>query len=726
MIWGAPRRRPPAFAPPGRHTLRTIALAIALLAGAALSGCAAASGKGRDLLLVTLDTVRADRVGAYGYGPAETPALDRLAREGVRFENAVAAAPLTLPSHATILTGRLPLRHGLRRNGAGRLPDSVETLATRLQAAGYRTGAFVGSFVLARRYGLDQGFAVYDDDLPRDARSSGSVSERAGAQVVDRALAWLAGAQGRPSFAWVHLYDAHAPYEPPDPFRARHPDPYDGEIASVDAQLGRLIGAIEADGRPERWVVAVVADHGESLGDHGELTHGLLLYEPALRVPLVIRAPGLLTPGRSVEEPLSLADLAPTLAGVLRLSFGDGSDGRDLSGPLMRGLEPPPAEVYAETEYPRSFGWAPQACLRRAGLKYMEAPRRELYDLEADPREASNRAASDPRSAELGRRLAELRRATVSAAPVADDATARQRLASLGYVGAEPGRSSDAVPDARPLPDPKDRVHLFVRFERASAALHAGQLGDATAAFEALVAADPANPVFRGYLAESNRRRGRHVLAAALYREAVAAAPDDPDVRYNLALTLHETGHPSDAVSELERVLRLDPMRPEAENALGIARLARGDSAGALAAFDRAAALDPSDARVHNNRGNLLRRLDRAVEAERAYRRSAELAPTYPDPLNGLGVLLVERDRVREALPFFERALVADASFHEARLNRAIALDTIGDAAHAAEAYRAFRAASLSDPAFAEQRRIAGELLARLEGNRARAGATSP
>jgi arylsulfatase A-like enzyme/Flp pilus assembly protein TadD len=708
------------------RSLRVAAAFVAMLAGAAAWRCAGReAGRGRDLLLVTLDTVRADRLGAYGYGLAQTPAFDKLAREGVRFDNAVAAAPLTLPSHATILTGRLPVRHGLRRNGAGRLPHSVETLATRVQAAGYRTGAFVGSFVLARRYGLDQGFAVYDDELPRDARAAGSVAERPGAQVVDHALAWLAEAQGRPSFAWVHLYDAHAPYEPPDPFRARHPDPYDGEIAGVDAQLARLVGAIEASGRAERSVVAVVADHGESLGDHGELTHGLLLYEPALRVPLVIRAPGLLAAGRSVREPLSLADLAPTLAGLLGLSFGEGSDGRDLSRPLTRGLEPPPAEVYAETEYPRSFGWAPQACLRRAGLKYVEGPRRELYDLAADPREASNRAAFDPRIVELERGLAELRRAAVSAAPVAEDAVARERLASLGYVGVEAGRSPHAGPDARALPDPKDRVHLFVRFERASAALHAGQLEAATAAFEALVAEDRDSPVFRGYLAESRRRRGEHALAAALYREAVAAAPDDPDVRYNLALTLHEAGHATEAVAELERVLRLDPMRPEAENALGIARLAGGDTAGALAAFDRAARLDPRDARVHNNRGNLLRRLGRAVDAERAYRQAAQLSPTYPDPLNGLGVLLVEQDRDREALPFFERALAADASFHEARLNRAIALDAIDDA-RAAEAYREFRAASLSDPAFAEQRRIAGELLARLEGSRARARATSP
>ncbi|HYH44672.1 MAG TPA: sulfatase, partial [Thermoanaerobaculia bacterium] len=249
-------------------------------------GTAAGSSDGASLLLVTLDTVRADRLGGYGYAAAETPTLDRLAREGVRFAAASTNAPLTLPAHASLLTGLLPPRHGLRNNGAGRLPE-VPTLAAVLAAAGYRTAAFVSSFVLDRRFGLDRGFAVYDDDVERDAGGGVALdAERRGDRTVERALAWLSAKtpetldRERPFFLWVHLYDAHAPYAPPAPYDSRHRGrPYDGEIAFADAQVGRLVAELERRGLAGRTLVAVTADHGEALGEHGELTHGLLLYE---------------------------------------------------------------------------------------------------------------------------------------------------------------------------------------------------------------------------------------------------------------------------------------------------------------------------------------------------------------------------------------------------------------------------------------------------------------
>jgi arylsulfatase A-like enzyme/Flp pilus assembly protein TadD len=675
---------------------------------------------------VTVDTVRADHLGSYGYGAAVTPFLDRLAREGVRFDAVSSTVPLTLPSHATMLSGLLPLHHGLRNNGVGALPAGTGTLATLLAGSRYRTGAFVGAFVLDGRFGLKTGFEVYDDEIPRDPKAGVSLeSERPGREVVDRALAWLKDGEdrkdGRPFFLWVHLYDAHAPYTPPPAWAARHPGrPYDGEISEVDEQVGRLLAALDQRGVAGRTVVAVAADHGESLGEHGELTHGLLLYEPTLHVPLILRAPGRLAP-RVVRAPVSLVDLAPTLAGLLGKTFsGPGlkpRDGRDLAADLLAGHEPGAGEVYAESRYPVIFGWSPLAALRRRELKYISAPRPELYDLVKDPKETINLLDRDAGPAKgFAARLAEIETGAVAAPALAADAETRARLASLGYVagGARPAPARKGAPGI----DPKTMVDLFQRFERANDRL---QDGDAAALgeLEALVAADPANPVFRGKLAEAWRNRRDYAKAVPLYRQAAEAAPEDPDAWYNLAAALQEGGQPAAARQAIERGLKLDASRPEAHNTLGIVAWSEGRLEPARQEFELAAKIDPRNARALNNLGNVLKALGKLDDAEQAYRRSAALSPRYPDPLNGLGTLEVERDRPREALPYFERALALAPGYHEVRLNRAIALDVAGDSAAGVSAYRDFLAATDGDPRFAEQRRAAQQLLARLNSRAA-------
>jgi choline-sulfatase len=687
-----------------------------------------------NLLLVTLDTVRADHLGAYGYRAAETPFLDRLAREGLRFEHAVSAVPLTLPSHATILSGLTPPHHGLRNNGAGRFPTDRETLATRLSAAGYHTGAFVGAFVLDHRFGLDRGFEIYDDEIERDpSRDSGGLdAERPGSVVVDRALAWLAKTaddRDRPFFAWVHLYDAHAPYTPPEPYRSRHKDaPYDGEIASVDAQVGRLLEFLEKRGLSKRSVVAVIADHGEALGEHGELTHGLLLYEPTLRVPLIVKAPGVVAAGGVLVEPVSTADLTPTLEGLLggklapAASAGSGAaaalDGRDLSASLHKGIEPAEVDLYAETEYPRIFGWSGLYALRRGRLKYVAAPRAELYDLSRDPGESANILAGEARRVDLDIRLARLQEnARVPDAPTGPSAETVARLASLGYIGGKPPTAAPGSAEPRRLLDPKDMVRLFRQFEESNWAIQAGRFDAAKKMLEPLVQADPDNSVFRGLLAKACRRSGDLPRAITLYRRAAAAAPDDPEVRYNLAVTLQEAGRNIEALAAVAEAIRRDPARPEAHNALGISLSQSGKPEQALAEFDRAAELDPRDARAQNNRGNVLRQLGRFDEAERAYRRAIELAPRYAEAVNGLGTLEVARDRPAAAIPLFERALALAPEYHEARLNLGIAQETRGHTSAALAAYRAFVRESAGDPGFAEQRAIARRLIARLSGN---------
>ncbi len=714
-------------------------MALALLLTLLLAGgCAPDARNARDanpnLLLVTVDTVRADHLGCYGYREAVTPWLDGLAKEGIRFAAASSTVPLTLPSHATVLSGLLPLHHGLRNNGAGALPAGTATLATLLAGSGYRTGAFVGAFVLDRRFGLGQGFEMYDDEIPRDPRAGVSLeSERPGREVVDRALAWLARQDDRPFFLWVHLYDAHAPYTPPPAWSLRHPGrPYDGEISEVDEQVGRLLAELDRRGVAGRTVVAVAADHGESLGEHGELTHGLLLYEPTLHVPLLLRAPGRLA-ARVVRTPVSLVDLAPTLAALLGRAFaGPGvrpRDGRDLAADLLAGREPAAAEVYAESQYPAIFGWSPLAALRRRDLKYISAPKPELYDLGKDPKETANLLDRDPAGPAKGfaARLAEIAAGAVAApSPAAADAETRARLASLGYVAGSAPRPAPAKPGAPagidPKIDPKTMVDLFQRFERANTHLQDGDAKAALGDLEALVAADPANPVFRGKLAEAWRSQGDFGRAVPLYRQAAEAAPADPEAWYNLAAALQEAGRLPEARGAIERALKLDASRPEAHNTLGIVEMGEGKLELARQEFETAAQLDPRNAHALNNLGNVLKAMGRLDDAGHAYQRSAALAPRYAEPWNGLGTLEVERDQPRAALPYFERALALAPGYHEVRLNRAIALDLAGDPFAGASAYRDFLAATEGDPRFAEQRRAAQQLLARLT-SRAAGGA---
>lgn len=400
------------------------------------------------IVLVTLDTTRADRLPAYGYMSASMPHLDRLAREGIVFDRAITVAPLTLPAHASLFTGLYPPRHGVRDNASQALPAQHTTLAELFQAQGFRTAAFVGSVVLDPDRGLAQGFERYAGVRAQDARDHPAISQRRGDQVVDDALQWLDAVRGR-FFLWTHLYDPHRPYDPPEPFRSVS-DPYVGEIAFADSQIGRLLDALERRGLLEETLVVVVGDHGESLGEHGERDHGQSVYESVLRVPLIIRAPGFRA-GR-IASVVRLVDLMPTVLDLSDIT-GPHVDGVSLAG-LMRGKGPDlDLEAYAESLYRRRFGSSPLHTLRGARFKVIEASRSELYDLARDPFETTNlydqqRPLADAMIRRL-HRIASLR--DVSTQPPAEAPPAlKARLAALGYVGTGTpsmgGRSSPPGP----------------------------------------------------------------------------------------------------------------------------------------------------------------------------------------------------------------------------------------------------------------------------------------
>jgi choline-sulfatase len=630
-----------------------------LLAILLLAACAREKPR-YNVLLITLDTTRADHLGCYG-APLPTPAIDALAKSGVRFDQADAAAPLTLPSHATILSGVLPLHHGVRNNGAAPFPATRETLQTVFQRDGYTTAAFVSSFVLDHRFGLNRGFVTYDDAVQRDATSLID-SERRGGATADAAIAWLATHSGRPFFAWVHFYDAHAPYAPPAPY----PQSYDGEIAYVDAQVARIMAKVDRT----RTIVVIAGDHGEGLGEHGELHHGLLAYESTLRVPFIIAAPQL--KAAVIKTPVSTADLAPTIA-TLAGSQLEGVDGKDISEALEKGLEPKAHEIYAETEYPVMFGWSGLRTLRNEQVKLVEGRTAELFRL---PDETTNIAASERRAvALLTHHLSDLKSGEItSTAPV--DAETKAKLASLGYVA-----PSGPLPDSQRA-DPRAMRDLFRKFEDATAAMSRDPR-EAKQLAEGLVVADPRNRVFRSTLANACRATGDMTRAIALYREAVALSPSDGDAWYDLASALEQTHAMKEAQAAADEAARLKPNDAEAQNLRGTILAETGGTSAAIEAFQRALAIDPRNARAFTNTGNALRDIGHNDDAAAAYKRAAQLDPRDPDPLNGLGVLLVQQGHSRESLAYFDQALALAPGFGEARLNRAVALVTLGENAKA-------------------------------------------
>jgi len=627
-----------------------------LLLAILLAGCAKPTAH-PNVLLITLDTFRADRV------TARTPNLLKLAESGIDYTQADAAAPLTLPSHATILSGLLPLHHGIRNNGVGPFPKERPTLATVFAGAGYRTGAFVSSFVLDHRFGLNRGFETYDDDIARDPNNPNATldAQRRGGETVDRALAWLRRSDPRPWFAWVHLYDAHTPYAPPPPYAQT----YDGAVQYVDDQVGRLLGAIDR----ATTIVVVVGDHGESLGEHGELTHGLLLYESTLHVPLIVAG----GERRSESAPISTAAVAPMIA--------------HLAGLTMSGDD----RIYAETDYPKSFGWSGLTSLRDGNRKVIRGTRAETFELpnESKPVETDRRLLAQ---------LQQIEATAIAAGPSSVDEETRSKLASLGYIAPRNAKPSNE--------DARDMAPLFRRYQDAQAVNAIPQLQE-------LVREDPSNPVFLSTLARAYRQAGALDRALPLYREAVTLSPADADAWYNLASALSDAGKAGEAKDVAAEAARLAPDRPEIHNVLGIALVGSGDVSAALSEFQKALVLDPRNARSYNNIGNIYRISGKLDAAEAAYRKALEIAPNYADALNGLGVIAVQRGDTKAAIDDFNAALKIAPSFYEARLNRAIAMRVGGDRKGASDELQQLLRDLPPGPAYDSQRTAARALLSR-------------
>ena len=636
----------------------------------------------QNVLLVTIDTLRADALGSYG-GPAATPNLDRLAAAGVRFEFAHAHAVVTLPSHASILTGVYPFEHGIRDNAGYRLPEDRLTLAAMLRAEGFATGAFVAAFPLDSRFGLDHGFDVYDDRVGHaEGPSDFTIAERPAEAVVAAALDWI-GSQDDRWFAWVHLFDPHAVYRPPPPFDARYAgSPYHGEVAYTDHALGPLLDRARADGERPTLVV-VTADHGEALGEHGERTHGLFAYEGTLRVPLILaqigRAPERADPGVVSAEPARHVDVVPSVLDALALPpLPLPLPGRSLLDPAPADTEP--LAYFEALSASLNRGWAPLRGVLAGRDKYIDLPLPELYDLQADPTESSNLVAERAgRARELENLLADLPVSDPLDRRVAETAEVVERLRSLGYVGGTvPAQETHTVDD-----DPKRLAHLDDAIHRGVDLYQRGRPRAAMEVYREVIGERPALELAHRHLAFLHWSVGEVDEAVATLADARDAGVAGPALAEQLGIYLAESGRAEEAAPLLEALVAgerpaLDPL-----NALGIAYARRGDDERALDVFERVLALDPDSAMALENMGAVhVQRGDHAA-ARTAFERAVELAPQSSRAHAGLGVVQLRAGDRDAAVASWTRAVELDAANFDALFNLATELVNAGDLAAA-------------------------------------------
>jgi arylsulfatase A-like enzyme/Tfp pilus assembly protein PilF len=644
------------------------ALLLAACGGGRSSSGGAARSSNAPVVLVSIDTLRADRLPAYGYKGVETPAIDRLQRDAILFENAYSHSPLTFPSHASLLTGLLPPEHGVRNNIGYKLEPKHETLASVLRARGYATGAAVSAFVLRRATGIDQGFDSYDEVVTAAGAKAVGEVQRDGPTTVARALTWLRGVGGRPFFLFVHLYEPHTPWTPPADQLARYGATYEGEIAAADAALGQLLDGLRQLGRYDEALVLLVSDHGEGLDDHGEAEHGILLYREAIHVPLLVKLPRAERGGSRQTALAGLRDVAPTVAALVGVAPPRGAHGRN----LLDAGGAATASVYSETYYPRiHLGWSELRSLVDARYHLIDGPRPELYDVERDPAEKSDilsekaQTATAMRTA-LANGIADFK----PPAPATKDE--REKLMSLGYLAGgaaapEPGSS---------LPNPRDKIASYARARAAFALVAQRKDKEAVAAFDAILKENPAFVDALTERAAALGRLGRYQDSARAYETAIARAPD---LAAPLSLTLArvelEMGDFAKASASARKALAAEPATAHellATIALAQGQLDEAEREAALVAGDRGAEARAAVVRAEVTarrgrpeqaieqlesvraasaglgpvpwlefvRGDVLARLGRHAEAEKALREEIQAFPNHARAYASLAIVM--------------------------------------------------------------------------------------
>jgi arylsulfatase A-like enzyme/tetratricopeptide (TPR) repeat protein len=605
-----------------------------------------------NLVIITLDTTRADHLAAYGSKDVETPALDRLAREGVLFEQAMTSAPLTLPAHSTIFTSRFPPEHGVRDNGGFFLGPEQTTLAEMLGPLGFKTGGFIAAYVLDGKWGIAQGFETYFDDFDRAKMRGKSLGEiqRPANEVVDKALPWMDSVKDQPFFAWLHFYDPHTPYAPPEPYRTKYKGrPYKGEVAFTDSQVGRVVEFLESRGLLEKTVIAVLGDHGESLGDHGEDAHGFFIYEAVTRVPFIIRAPVASARGRRVADPVRTVDLLPTALELMSLPPAQQIEGKSLV-PLMTGAAVELGlEGYAESMYPlHHYGWSDLRAMRSGRFKVIDAPRPELYDIETDPYEKvdiyqQRRTVGDQMIARLREIEQGFEKVETALPPTDVDPEVRARLAALGYVGSFVATANDPRTTRA---DPKDKFALF------------NLLGEAR---------------------DLAPTEGSFPKVTAILRKVLAEDPDVVDAWFSLGNAYFKERRYRESIEYFRRALVLKPDYDLAVMNIAAAYRQLGDDDAALAGFERYLTLDPKDAYVRYQMGEIWLDRGQLDRAEKLFREALEMDDHVAPAKNSLAAIAFKRGDFETASRLAREALELRSDVRLAHYNLALIAEARGD-----------------------------------------------
>jgi choline-sulfatase len=626
-----------------------------------------------NLIVITVDTLRADRLGCYGYSGIQTSNIDSLAAQGARFAAVVAQVPLTLPSHCSILTGTYPMFHQVRDNVGYRLDSSKSTLAEVVKAQGYRTAAFVGSYVLSAKFGLNQGFDFYDDDFGKPTRAGGIVNlnqlERPAAEVIRRAVQWIENKSSSPFFTWIHLYDPHDPYAPPAPFKARFAArPYDGEVAYVDQQIGRLVEFLKSNGRYDETLIALTSDHGESFGEHGEFTHGYFVYDSTLLVPLIIKPAGNAFRNVVVRPQIRTVDLMPTVLQMLGVAVPAEVQGLSTLELIAGRSGGWPAEAYSETQYPAQFGWSSLRAVRRLDTKYIDAPKPELFELSLDPAELKNRVDQNNDAADsLRRRLAEIEKKmyaspTSSAVPLNGEDL--RRLATLGYLG-------NTAPKARrlsstPLPDPKDKLKVFSLVSNAGRNAAERRYALAIHQLKEIVTLEPEMELGLFLLGDCYFQQKLYEPARQSFDRLMQLNASNLKGMFYLAACDFYLKRQDRAEAGFLEVLTRDPQSTystDAHRYLGFIYQAREETPRAIQEFQKVLEASSDDREAHSKLGFLLAKESRFAEAASHFRKAVELDVSNASAHFNLGQAYLKLNEPRLAKVELQKACKLDARY---------------------------------------------------------------
>ncbi|MBN2373579.1 tetratricopeptide repeat protein [bacterium] len=658
-----------------------------------------------NILFVTFDTTRADHIGCYGYKDIKTPNIDRLAKEGCLFEMAFTPVPLTFPSHASMFTGLYPPAHGIRNNATYELSDSIVTLPEMLKERGYKTAAFVSAYVLDRRFGLDQGFDVYDDDLVTNNEPMLSQKERRAETVTKAAIKWLEANGKDRFFLWVHYFDPHDAWSPPPPFSEKYAkNPYDGEIAYADQWLGRLIEKISALGSLDDTIICLVGDHGEGLGDHYERTHGVFIYDYAIRVPFIISGPKNLPKSRRVPYLVRLIDIPPTILDILSLKIPENMQGVSLL-PLIAGKKDDPGLVlYCETIYPKScHNWSPLEGLRTQKWKYINAPIKELYRMDKDPREERNLYKKErDQSARMEERFAALKREIACDKPVSSQITmdeeTREKMKSLGYVWAP-----ESVEKEGTYPDPKEMIKVLEYTDKALAFFEDNKYEEAIPLFEKVLKLNPGDTEAYIALGQIYDVLGDNEKSIKALEKALTLEPDNLRIYIQLGVSYMKAGKYNEGLDVFKKALDFNPRCKEAHFNTGLYHFQQQEWPKAKDSFIKTLKLDPGDAAAHNylsvvyqregdlanamseaeavlekdpenitallNLGSIYHATNKIKEAQDALEKAVKIKPDFGKAHYFLGLVYFQQNRLQDAIGSFNKAIQYDSDRAEAHFN---------------------------------------------------------